>query len=74
MGKVISGLATEYCAIVPHREPNSTRWPSGLRPAPITPGTAGSPAVAVLTSGDRVVGAVGADPVDVVQRRGGDLD
>jgi hypothetical protein len=43
MGKVACGLATEYWAIVPHREPNSTRWPPDRRPAPITPGTAGSP-------------------------------
>jgi hypothetical protein len=46
MGKVIWGLATEYCAIVPHREPDSTRWPPGRRPAPITPGTAGRPPAA----------------------------
>ncbi|HUK70075.1 MAG TPA: hypothetical protein VLW50_15200 [Streptosporangiaceae bacterium] len=26
-----------------HREPNSTRWPSGRRPTAITPVTAGSP-------------------------------
>jgi hypothetical protein len=42
MGNVIWEPATEYCAIVPHREPNNTRCPPGRRPAPITPGHRGA--------------------------------
>ncbi len=41
MGKVNSGRAVAYWAMVPPSEPNSTRWPPGRRPAPITPATRG---------------------------------